>query len=67
MNRLVLSLLLFFCVGQTFSQIVTSRPRNDSTQLVNLIHADRLETDKKDSANELQILVGNVQLEQDGT
>lgn len=67
MNRLVLLLLLFFCVGQTFSQIVTSRPRNDSTQIVNLIHADRLETDKKDSANELQIMVGHVQLEQDGT
>lgn len=67
MNRLVLLFLMFFSVGQTFSQIVTSRPRNDSTQIVNLIHADRLETDKKDSANELQIMVGNVQLEQDGT
>lgn len=69
MNRLVrLFLLALFtlCISQSFSQIVTSRPRNDSTQLVNLIHADKLGIEKKDSI-ELQTLVGRVQLEQDGT
>ena len=68
MNRLVLLFLpaiLLLCVSQTFSQI-TPRPRNDSTQIVNLIHADRFALEKKDSV-ELQFLVGNVQLEQEGT
>jgi lipopolysaccharide export system protein LptA len=69
MNRLVLLLLpamLLLCISESFSQIVTSRARNDSTQLVNLIHTDRLGIEKKDSI-ELQTLVGHVHLEQDGT
>lgn len=69
MNRLVLlflPVLLLLCVCETFSQVVTTRQRNDTTQLVNLIHADKLGI-QKDSANEIQTLVGNVQLEQDGT
>ena len=69
MNRLVLLLLpamLLLCISESFSQIVTSRARNDSTQLVNLIHTDRLGIEKKDSI-EVQTLVGHVHLEQDGT
>jgi lipopolysaccharide export system protein LptA len=57
---------MLLCISETFSQ-VTPRQRNDSTQIVNLIHADRFGYEKIDSVNELQTLVGNVQLEQDGT
>jgi lipopolysaccharide export system protein LptA len=70
MNRLVrlfLMAIMALCVSQSFSQIVTQRPRNDSTQIVNLIHADRFGYEKKDSATEYQTLVGHVKLEQDGT
>ena len=69
MNRCVLLFLpaiMLLCVSETFSQ-VTPRQRNDSTQIVNLIHADRFGYEKIDSVNELQTLVGNVQLEQDST
>jgi lipopolysaccharide export system protein LptA len=70
MNRLVLLFLpaiMVLCISQSFSQIVTQRPRNDSTQIVNLIHADKFGYEKKDSVTEYQTLVGHVQLEQDGT
>lgn len=70
MNRLVfLFLPVFFLSGisKSFSQIVTSRQGSDTTQIVNLIHADKVGIDKRDSATELQTLVGKVALEQDGT
>lgn len=69
MNRLVLLFLpaiMVLCVSQTFSQVISQRPGTDSTRIVNLIHADKFGYQKVDS-NEYQTLVGNVQLEQDGT
>lgn len=69
MNRLVLLFLpvMLLLVSETFSQVVTPRQKNDSTQIVNLIHADKFGYQKIDSVNELQTLVGNVKLEQEGT
>jgi lipopolysaccharide export system protein LptA len=58
---------MVLCISQSFSQVATQRPRNDSTQIVNLIHADKFGYEKKDSVTEYQTLVGHVQLEQDGT
>lgn len=68
-HRLVLLLwpLLLFFTNASNAQVVTPRPRNDTMRLVNLIHADRFGYQKIDSATELQTLVGNVQLEQEGT
>jgi len=66
-QRLVVLLLLLLSAGEISAQVVTPRPRNDTMRLVNLIHADRFGYQKVDSATELQTLVGNVQLEQEGT
>ena len=66
-QRLVVLLLLLLSAGEISAQVVPPRPRNDTMRLVNLIHADRFGYQKVDSATELQTLVGNVQLEQEGT
>ncbi|MBZ5856050.1 OstA-like protein [Flavihumibacter profundi] len=49
-----------------FAQVTATTP-GDTTQVVLIKHADRLRYEKKDSATELQMLSGNVYLEQGST
>lgn len=46
---------------------VTQIAQNDTSQIVLIKHADRLRYEKKDSATELQMLSGNVFLQQENT
>ena len=46
---------------------ITTLPPNDTTQVVQIKKADRLRYEKKDSLTELQMLAGNVFLQQDDT
>lgn len=70
MNRFLLFLvvLLVFCAN-AFSQAipVPKPPGADTMKVVQLLHADRLSFEKKDSVSEFQILAGNVRLQQDQT
>ena len=61
---------LVFFLGFAFNvsaQDTLSRPPADSISIVNQIHSDRLRFQKIDSVTQLQMLAGNVVLQQDNT
>jgi len=60
----------FFLLGNTFfatAQDTLTRPPADTVSIVNQIHSDRLRFQKIDSVTQLQMLAGNVVLQQDNT
>ncbi|MEO6313943.1 MAG: OstA-like protein [Chitinophagaceae bacterium] len=52
---------------QLAAQDTLNRPQGDTVSIVNQIHSDRLRFQKIDSVNQLQMLAGNVALQQDNT
>lgn len=66
--RYVLGLLIvLLSFNEIQAQVITNRPGADTMKVVNLVHADRLSYFRPDSATDLQILAGNVQLQQGST
>lgn len=71
MTGKILSFLLLVFIGHITNagaQVTTTpAPGQDTMKVVNLIHADRIRLEKRDSVTEVQILVGKVHLIQGKT
>jgi lipopolysaccharide export system protein LptA len=68
MRRFLLFIILVLTgCCKLFSQAAPTPSGSDTMKVVQLIHADRLSFEKKDSVSEFQILAGHVQLKQDNT
>jgi lipopolysaccharide export system protein LptA len=61
------SLVAVLSFSKVHSQVITTRPGADTMKVVTLINADRLRYSRPDSATDLQMLAGNVQLKQENT
>ncbi|OQP39930.1 hypothetical protein A4H97_17070 [Niastella yeongjuensis] len=64
---LIVALIALLSFGKVHSQVITTRPGADTMKVVTLINADRLSYKHTDTATDLQILAGNVQLKQENT
>lgn len=64
---LMVTLATLFSTGKVHSQVIMNRPGSDSMKVVNLIHADRLRYTHPNDTTELQMLAGNVKLQQGTT
>lgn len=60
-------IILLCCCFQAAAQDTLTRPPADTVSIVNQLHSDRLRFQKIDSVTQLQMLVGNVALQQDNT
>lgn len=66
--RYVLGLLIvLLSFDEIQAQVITNRPGADTMKVVNLINADRLSYFRPDSTTDLQMLAGNVQMQQGST
>jgi lipopolysaccharide export system protein LptA len=66
--RYVLGLLIvLLSFDEIQAQVITNRPGADTMKVVNLINADRLSYLRPDSSTDLQMLAGNVQMQQGNT
>lgn len=63
----LVAILAMAFTGATAQVSVTQRPGEDSGRVVQLVYADRVRTEQKDSVTELQILAGKVHLIQGKT
>jgi lipopolysaccharide export system protein LptA len=64
---LMVTLATLFSTGKVHSQVIMNRPGADTMKVVNLIHADRLRYTHPNDTTELQMLAGNVKLQQGTT
>lgn len=68
MQKLYVSLFLFLVYFQLQAQDTTLlTPATDTVSIVDLLHSDRLRSQKLDSATELLMVAGHVRLKQDNT
>ncbi|MDX1937854.1 MAG: OstA-like protein [Flavihumibacter sp.] len=68
MQKLYVSLFLFFICFQLQAQDTTLlTPATDTVSIIDLLHSDRLRSQKIDSATELLMVAGHVRLKQDNT
>ncbi|TAH01421.1 MAG: hypothetical protein EAZ16_11770 [Sphingobacteriales bacterium] len=68
MQKIYVSLFLFFLSFQLQAQDTTLlTPATDTVSIIDLLHSDRLRSQKIDSATELLMVAGHVRLKQDNT
>ncbi len=68
MQKIYVSLFLFFLCFQLQAQDTTLlTPATDTVSIIDLLHSDRLRSQKIDSATELLMVAGHVRLKQDNT
>lgn len=68
MQKLYVSIFLFFVCFQLQAQDTTLlTPATDTVSIIDLLHSDRLRSQKIDSATELLMVAGHVRLKQDNT
>jgi lipopolysaccharide export system protein LptA len=60
-------LIVLLSFDEIQAQVITNRPGADTMKVVNLINADRLSYFRPDSTTDLQVLAGNVQMQQGTT
>lgn len=59
--------VLLWCTFPASAQDTLNRPHTDTVSIVNQLHSDRLRFQKVDSVTQMQMLAGNVLLQQDKT
>lgn len=64
---LIVTLVALLSSGKVHSQVIMNRPGADTMKVVNLINADRLSYKHTDDTTDLQMLAGNVKLQQGTT